>query len=146
MKVLPTDTRQLVRDILNADTPPLRTAASTSVGLAIALSPFVGIHTILAILSAFAFRLNRLATVAATLAFNPWSAVPIVAVELELGALLLGVPMPPLPDAASGLSGVVDTVFPYLRIYVAGALVSALAVGVVSFPLLWWLLRAVRRR
>ena len=83
--------RANVRRLLALDDPPERTALAFSIGICIAFSPFLGLHTITATLVAFLFRFNKIAIFAGTFLNNPFlTLVPIIIVSYALGALLLG--------------------------------------------------------
>ncbi|MDQ3755683.1 MAG: DUF2062 domain-containing protein [Acidobacteriota bacterium] len=90
--------RQAFRRLLAVDDPPERTALAFSVGIFIAFSPFLGLHTIMATALAFLFRFNKIAIYTGTFVNNPFlTLVPIIIVSYALGALVLGQPMA-LPD------------------------------------------------
>ena len=83
--------RKTLRRLLALDDPPERTALAFSIGVFIAFSPFLGLHTVLATVAAFWFRLNKVAIFAGIWINNPLlTMVPIIVVSYELGALLLG--------------------------------------------------------
>src|ERR1044071_4675472 len=86
--------RNTFRRLLAIDDPPERTALAFSIGVFIAFSPFLGLHTILATLIAFVFRFNKIAIYAGTFLNNPFlTLVPIIIVSYGLGALVLGQPL-----------------------------------------------------
>lgn len=86
--------RATFRRLLALDDPPERTALAFSVGVFIAFSPFLGLHTIAATLIAFLFRFNKIAIYAGTFLNNPFlTLVPIIIVSYALGAFLLGRPL-----------------------------------------------------
>jgi uncharacterized protein len=90
--------RKAFRRLLAVDDPPERTALAFSIGIFIAFSPFLGLHTIMATLIAFLFRFNKIAIYTGTFVNNPFlTLVPIIAASYALGALLLGRPLS-LPD------------------------------------------------
>ena len=90
--------REAFRRLLAVDDPPERTALAFSIGIFIAFSPFLGLHTIMATLIAFLFRFNKIAIYTGTFVNNPFlTLVPIIAASYALGALLLGRPLS-LPD------------------------------------------------
>ncbi|MEJ7711403.1 MAG: DUF2062 domain-containing protein [Pyrinomonadaceae bacterium] len=90
--------RATIRRLLALNDPPERTALAFSIGIFIAFSPFLGLHTIMATALAFAFRFNKLAIYAGTFVNNPFlTLVPILLASYALGALLLGRPLG-LPD------------------------------------------------
>ena len=71
--------RDALRRLLAIDDPPERTALAFSVGVFIAFSPFLGLHTIMATALAFLFRFNKIAIYAGTFINNPFfTLVPII--------------------------------------------------------------------
>jgi uncharacterized protein (DUF2062 family) len=86
--------RSYFRRLLALDDPPERTALAFSVGVFIAFSPLLGLHTILATLLAFLFRFNKVAIYAGTFVNNPLlTLVPIIFASYAVGAALLGRPL-----------------------------------------------------
>jgi hypothetical protein len=86
--------RAAIRRLLAIDDPPERTALAFSIGVFIAFSPFLGLHTIMATLVAFAFRFNKLAIYSGTFINNPFlTLVPIILASYATGALLMGKPL-----------------------------------------------------
>jgi hypothetical protein len=90
--------RAAFRRLLAIDDPPERTALAFSIGIFIAFSPFLGLHTILATIIAFAFRFNKVAIYTGTFINNPFlTLVPIIIGSYAVGAFILGRPME-MPD------------------------------------------------
>ena len=85
--------RATFRRLLALDDPPERTALAFSIGVFIAFSPFLGLHTILATLIAFLFRFNKIAIYAGTFVNNPLLLVPIIVASYAVGAFFLGRPL-----------------------------------------------------
>jgi hypothetical protein len=95
--------RAAFRRLLAVDDPPERTALAFSVGVFIAFSPLLGLHTIMATALAFAFRFNKIAIYTGTFINNPFlTLVPIIVASYAVGALLMGRPVS-LPEGALGL-------------------------------------------
>jgi uncharacterized protein (DUF2062 family) len=83
--------RASIRRLLAIDDPPERTALAFSIGIFIAFSPFLGLHTIMATAIAFAFRFNKLAIYSGTFVNNPFlTLVPIILLSYATGAFLMG--------------------------------------------------------
>jgi uncharacterized protein (DUF2062 family) len=83
--------RAAFRRLLALDDPPERTALAFAIGVFIAFSPFLGLHTIMATLVAFLFRFNKLAIYTGTFVNNPFiTLVPIIVASYAVGARLLG--------------------------------------------------------
>ena len=86
--------RAAFRRLLALDDPPERTALAFSLGVFIAFSPFLGLHTILATLIAFLFRFNKIALYSGTFINNPFlTLVPIIIASYAIGAFVLGRPL-----------------------------------------------------
>ena len=78
--------RATIRRLLAIDDPPERTALAFSIGVFIAFSPFLGLHTIMATALAFAFRFNKIAIYAGTFVNNPFlTLVPIILASYAVG-------------------------------------------------------------
>ena len=90
--------RAAFRRLLAIDDPPERTALAFSIGVFIAFSPFLGLHTIIATALAFMFRFNKIAIYTGTFVNNPFlTLVPIIMASYAIGALILGRPLR-IPD------------------------------------------------
>ena len=86
--------RNAFRRLLAIDDPPERTALAFSIGVFIAFSPFLGLHTIMATALAFLFRFNKIAIYAGTFVNNPFlTLVPIILASYAIGAFVTGRPL-----------------------------------------------------
>jgi len=86
--------RSTFRRLLAIDDPPERTALAFSIGVFIAFSPFLGLHTIMATFMAFVFRFNKIAIYTGTFINNPFlTLVPIIIISYGVGALIMGRPL-----------------------------------------------------
>jgi len=87
-------TRQAVRRwldvLLHIDDTPERTAAAFALGVFFGFSPFLGFHTILAIIFAFFLNLNRVAALLGVYSNLPWFLGPYYALATRLGAQITG--------------------------------------------------------
>jgi uncharacterized protein (DUF2062 family) len=82
--------RDALQSLLHLDDPPRRTAIAFATGVFIAFSPFLGLHTLIAIAIAFAFGLNRVAVLAGAW-INFWALVPCYVFGTFVGTRLLSV-------------------------------------------------------
>jgi uncharacterized protein len=143
-------TKALVRRWLDtllhvADTPE-RTAAAFAVGVFFGFSPFLGFHTLLAILVAFLFDLNRVAALLGVYSNLPWIIAPYYAIVTMLGARIIGRTPPErfkseLADlfALSVFSGefwhrLITILKPWLWPYAVGSLLGAIVIAAVAYP------------
>jgi uncharacterized protein (DUF2062 family) len=81
--------REKFTGVLHLDEEPARLAAGMAVGMFIGVTPFYGLHTLLALAAAFLFRLNKAATVTGAWINLPWSAPFVYAFSLKLGEAVL---------------------------------------------------------
>jgi uncharacterized protein (DUF2062 family) len=148
--------RKAFRRLLAIDDPPERTALAFSIGVFIAFSPFLGLHTILATLIAFLFRFNKLAIYTGTFVNNPFfTLVPIIIGSYAVGAFVLGRPLQ-IPDEGLELlkNPHLLTTSYYHRIFVeswnivwpfaVGGMVLSVVCSVVAYPLTLRALRAYK--
>ena len=150
--------RPAFRRLLALDDPPERTALAFSIGIFIAFSPFLGLHTILATALAFLFRFNKIAIYTGTFVNNPFlTLIPIIVASYALGAFLLGRPLrldaekmellrdPHLLTAhywRSLLAHSWDVLIPFC---IGGTLLSVIC-SLAAYPVTLRLLRARQRR
>jgi uncharacterized protein len=146
------------RRLLALDDPPERTALAFSIGVFIAFSPFLGLHTIAATLVAFIFRFNKIAIFAGTFLNNPFlTLVPIIIVSYALGALLLGRPLRIPPEGIELIKDPHLLTAAYYRElfghgwylimpFALGSSILSLVCPLIAYPLTLRALRAHRRR
>jgi uncharacterized protein (DUF2062 family) len=150
--------RATFRRLLALDDPPERTALAFSIGVLIAFSPFLGLHTIAATLVAFLFRFNKVAIYAGTFLNNPFlTLVPIIIASYALGAFLLGQPLRISPQGIELLKNprLLTGAYYYelfvhswdvIKPFALGATVLSIVCPLLAYPLTLWVLRAHRRR
>jgi len=90
--------------ILHADDTPHALALGVSVGTLVAILPFIGLQTIVAVSLAALLRANKAVCVPLVWITNPFTTVPIVGLCLAVGRFIMGSPaaIPP-PEVLSGL-------------------------------------------
>jgi len=150
--------RSAFRRLLALDDPPERTALAFSIGVFIAFSPFLGLHTIMATALAFAFRFNKVAIYSGTFVNNPFlTLVPIIVASYAVGALLLGRPLA-LPEGGAELlrhPRLLDAAYwselfaragDVLLPFAIGGTVLSVVCSLAAYPVTLHLLRAHRRR
>ena len=150
--------RAAFRRLLAIDDPPERTALAFSIGVFIAFSPFLGLHTIMATALAFAFRFNKIAIYTGTFINNPFfTLVPIIIASYAVGAFVLGRPLQ-LPEEGLELltNPHIFSADYYRRIFIeswnivwpfsVGGMVLSVVCSVLAYPLTLRALRAYRRR
>jgi hypothetical protein len=150
--------RAAFRRLLAIDDPPERTALAFSIGVFIAFSPFLGLHTILATFIAFVFRFNKVAIYTGTFVNNPpLTLVPIIVASYAVGAFFMGRPLRIPPEGVELLKNPhLLTGEYYRRLFVQslsvvvpfalGGMVLSVVCSLIAYPLTLRALRAVRDR
>lgn len=76
-------------ELLGRHQQPEKVAASFAIGVAIAFTPLIGFHLLMAIVIALLLRLNKLDVVLGTLVVNPLTLGPVSAAALPVGRFLV---------------------------------------------------------
>ena len=154
-------TRKAVRRwldvLLHIDDTPERTAAAFALGVFFGFSPFLGFHTILAIIFAFFLNLNRVAALLGVYSNLPWFLGPYYALATRLGAQITG-HRPPRGFLAqlralfdlSMLQGefwhrLVTILRPLLWPYTVGSTIGALLLAAAAYHVALWFVTSRRR-
>jgi uncharacterized protein len=144
--------RNALRNLLNLDDPPERTALAFAVGAFIGFSPLLGLHTVIAAVIAVAWRFNKPAIFTGIYLNNPWTLAPIVAASWAIGRALVGAPEVALPEmslgavATAGFWRMIAAQWRQLLPFAVGATVLSAASAAISYPLMLYILRAYRRK
>jgi uncharacterized protein (DUF2062 family) len=150
--------RKTFRRLLAIDDPPERTALAFAIGVFIAFSPFLGLHTIMATAVAFLFRFNKIAIYTGTFLNNPFfTLVPIIIVSYAVGALILGRPLSIPEEGLELLQNPRIFSGDYYRLlfiqswnivwpFSVGATALSVVCSLLAYPLTLRLLRAYGRR
>jgi len=131
--------RQTLLVLFHVHDSPHRTALAFGIGVFIAFFPILGIHTLMALGVAFAFRLSRAVTLLGAYVNNPWTIVPLYTAGTVVGSWLLGTPLQGRPFATWGgghgalVHALIDAVYPYLWPYVIGNSVLGVVGGVSAY-------------
>jgi len=136
-------TRRWFEQLLHTHDTPARTALAYAVGVFFGFSPFLGLHTILGLVVAFAFNLNRVAVLVGVYSNLPWILPAYYTLATMLGATVLGVDVPPgllkdfreaLTDASWGeFRSLAKTLTPLLWAYALGSLIDAVGLAAVAY-------------
>ena len=140
-----------LRSLLALDESPRRIALAFAVGVFLAFSPFIGLHTLLGLGIAFLFGLNRVAMLVGLFVNNPWTLVPIYAIATYIGGLMVGFPgQVSLPQV--GWNQLWNATF-WMGLFsqwriliptILGSLLLSVIFAVLSYPLALYLLRHAR--
>lgn len=130
--------------LLHIHDTPKRTAAAFGLGVAIGFSPFLGLHSVIGLLLAFALDLNRVAVLAGLWLNLPWVMAPYYAATTALGAWLTGSPMPPhllsrlerawdLPTWGARMHAIGHLLGPLVVPYTLGSMIVAVPLGFMAY-------------
>jgi uncharacterized protein (DUF2062 family) len=81
--------RKWVDKLFHVHDTPKRTAAAFALGVFFGFSPFLGLHTVMALACAFLFNLNRVAVLVGVYSNLPWIIAAWYALTTAFGAWLL---------------------------------------------------------
>jgi uncharacterized protein (DUF2062 family) len=144
--------RRLLGAFLHLDDTPRRIAAAFGVGVYLAFHPLFGLHTIMALGIAFAFRLSRGAVLVGIYVNNPWTIAPMYVAGTTLGCWILGVPLHGLKGIHWDLGSLafyrvlLVSLRPYLWPYVLGNTILGIACGYTAYLAMRWILERRARR
>ena len=135
--------RKWLDQLLHTHDTPERTAAAYAVGVFFGFSPFLGLHTLLGLVVAFTFNLNRVAVLLGVYSNLPWILPAYYTLSTTLGAALLQYHVPPgfwkdLRDAMTDASWgefrtFARTLTPYLWAYAIGSMIGAVALAIIAY-------------
>ncbi len=133
--------------LLHIHDSPQRTAAAYALGVFFGFSPFLGLHTVLALLAAFLLNLNRVAVLVGVYSNLPWILAPYYTLTTVAGAELLRMQLP--PDFSTRLQHLfaysfwhaefwrqlVTLMRPFLWPYTVGSLIGAAILAAIAYRL-----------
>ena len=149
-------TRRWLNQLLHTHDTPQRTAVAYAVGVFFGFSPLLGLHTVLALVLAFAFNLNRVAVLLGVYSNLPWILPAYYSLATLLGATILRVKVPPnlLRDLQAALADASWADFrqlghaltPLAWAYVLGSTIGAVIMAVIAHRVALVMIIAHRRR
>ena len=148
--------RHWLSQLLHTHDTPHRTAAAYAMGVFFGFSPFLGLHTVIALALAFLLGLNRVAVVLGVYSNLPWIVPAYYTLATIAGAALLGVRIPPgvLEEAIDSVSAVswgefrdlFRTLSPLLRAFTLGSTLGAAVLAAIAYRVSLTMIVAHRRR
>ena len=143
--------RRAVAVLFHVEDSPHRIALSFGLGVFIAFSPLLGLHTVMALGIALALRLSKAAMILGIYVNNPWTIAPMYMAGTLLGCVLLGVSTDDLAAIRFDAHGWafyrtrVEQLRPYLWPFVVGNTVLGVACGFAAYVILRRVLERRRR-
>jgi len=135
--------RRWLGQLLHTHDTPTRTAFAYALGVMFGFSPWLGLHTILGLVCAFAFDLNRVAVLLGIYSNLPWILPAYYSLATLLGAAILRIQVPPgllrhLTTAVSqtswaALREFAHTLKPLAWAYVLGSTIGSIALALIAY-------------
>ncbi len=140
--------RERLKSVLTMGESPRKLALAFAVGVLIAFTPLFGVHTLMAVVAAWMFRLNPMALFAGAFITNPWTVVPIYGACLWLGIELWppAQGLPPLQLSDISLTAFLTQLKPYLMPLVVGTAVAGIVCAMIGYVVVVRLVTNYRRR
>ncbi len=122
-------------------------ALAFGVGVFIGMSPFLGLHTIMALVVAYVFRLNKLVTLAGAYVTNPWTIIPIYTFGTWMGIKITGTDkvLSSIDFHKVNIINIFRALKELLWPFFAGTLVLGTVSGILSYFLLYMVLKRIRK-
>ena len=132
--------RDRIRSILALNDPPDKLALAFSLGVFVAFTPTIGLHTLSGLFLAWIFRVSKMVTLTGSFINNPWTIVPLYGFCLWFGVKITGsnVSSPDIVWNKIGFSNAYLILKPFLWPFIAGTLVLGVAASVISYFLFYW--------
>jgi uncharacterized protein (DUF2062 family) len=134
--------RRTFQVLFHVEDTPHRIALAFALGVFIAFSPLLGLHTLIALGIAVAFRLSKAAIIVGIYVNNPWTIAPMYMGGTLLGCSLLGVSTDELAHMRFHEHGwafyrsLAHQLQPYLWPFVLGNTLLGLAFGLLAYLVL----------
>jgi uncharacterized protein (DUF2062 family) len=146
--------RKGLERLLHTHDTPERTAAAYAAGVFWGYSPLLGLHTLLGLLTAFAFDFNRVAVLLGVYSNLPWTLAPYYTLATLAGATLLGADVPPgiLAELRATLDGfslqefghLLKLLEPLFWSYVLGSTIGAIVAATIGYRVSLAFIRSYR--
>lgn len=132
--------RDRFRAVLRLDDPPHTIALAFGLGVFVAFTPTIGLHTISCFLLAWAFRVSKLVTLTGSFLMNPWTMVPLYGFCLWLGIKMTGstASAPAIAWNELTFMNAFGVIKPYLWPFVAGTISVGVLAAVLAYFLVRW--------
>jgi len=103
------------------------------------MSPLIGLHTVLGLLVAWVFKLNKFVSIVGIYVTNPWTIVPIYSFGIWLGAKLLAINhiIPDIDWAHLSMQELLHTMGPLLLPFLLGTTVLGTVSALLSYFIIY---------
>lgn len=139
--------KQKFKDILSLDESSERLSLAFAIGVFIAFSPTIGLHTVSVIAAAYLFRLNIGALFLGVFINNPWTMVPIYAACLWAGMKITGQAAETSIDWSNiTFSNSYEILSPFLLSFVIGTVLIGIVAAVASYFIMKSIIQRSRQK
>ena len=103
------------------------------------MSPLIGLHTVLGLLVAWVFRLNKFVSIVGIYVTNPWTIIPIYSLGTWIGAKLLAIDdiIPDIDWAHLSMQELLHTMGPLLKPFFLGTTVLGTVSALMSYFIIY---------
>jgi len=110
------------------------------------MSPLIGLHTVLGLLVAWIFRLNKFVSIVGVYVTNPWTIVPIYSFGIWLGAKILHINhiIPDIDWAHLSMQELLHTLGPLLMPFLVGTTVLGSVSSLLSYIIIYRMVKKSR--
>lgn len=123
-------------------------ALSFAIGVFVGMSPLLGIHLLLAVLIAWVFKLNKIATFTGVLITNPWTIIPIYSFSTWIGVKVLGMQEASygVSETQLGMGALLGDLGSLLKPFVVGSCIFGAASAFIGYLVVLTTITTVRER
>jgi uncharacterized protein (DUF2062 family) len=139
--------RDRIRSIIHLKDSPNRLASAFALGVFIAFTPTIGLHTISCLFLAWMFRLSKLVVLTAAFINNPWTVVPLYGFCLWFGIKITGsdVSAPHIAWNDLTVTNAYLVLKPYLWPFITGTLVVGAFAAIIAYGIIYWAIMQRRK-
>ncbi len=140
--------RGRIISIFQMNDSPNKLALAFALGVFIAFSPTIGLHTVSCLLFAWMFRLSKAVVLfTATLVNNPWTIVPLFGFCLWFGMVITGseIAIPEIAWNELTVNSAYLILKPYLWPFIAGTVVLGVVASIISYFVIYWVVVRYRK-
>ena len=129
--------RERIHEAISAETDERSLAAGFAVGVFFSFTPLVSLHMVLALIVAFVFRLNKVATIAGAWVNNPYTMPFVFYGCFRFGEWILGMRIPSPSFESYTLKSLLKAAVPYAAPLFLGTTVVGLAAAAVAYVVVY---------
>ena len=129
--------RERIHEAISAGTDERSLAAGFAVGVFFSFTPLVSLHMVLALIVAFVFRLNKVATIAGAWVNNPYTMPFVFYGCFRFGEWILGMRIPSPSFESYTLKSLLKAAVPYAAPLFLGTTVVGLAAAAVAYVVVY---------